>query len=99
MDVKLVDRGSEGELTLAGRLDANSSAEAGELFLSLADRFRDITLDLKDLYYISSAGLRVLARLHRKVRTNGGELVCKNVDDSVVQVFEMTGFSDLLRHR
>ena len=97
MDVKLVDRGSEGELIVSGRLDANSAAEAAELFLSLADRLRDLTLDLKDLNYVSSAGLRTLAKLHRKVRTNGGELVCKNVDDSVVQVFEMTGFSELLR--
>ena len=58
MDVKLVDRGSEGELIVSGRLDANSAAEAAELFLSLADIFRDLTLDLKDLNYVSSAGLR-----------------------------------------
>lgn len=96
MDVKMVDRGEECELILSGRLDVNSSAEAEAAFLKLADRFKYITMDLKELKYISSAGLRVLTKVHRKLRQNGGGLTCKNVDNSIVQIFEMTGLTSFL---
>ncbi len=96
MDVKLVDRGDEGELILAGKLDVNTAADAEALFLSLTDRFRDITLNMKDLKYISSAGLRVLKKLYMKVHGNGGELSATNVNTYVNEVFEMTGFAGVL---
>ena len=81
MDVKLVDRGNEGELLLSGRLETTNANEAEELFLQLADRFQDITLNMKDLKYISSAGLRVLKKLYMKVRSNNGELSVSNVSE------------------
>lgn len=96
MDVKLVDRGKEGELLLDGRLETQNAQEAEELFLQMADRFTDITLNMKDLKYISSAGLRVLKKLYMKVHGNGGELYVSNVKDYVQEVFEMTGFSGIL---
>lgn len=96
MDVKLVDRGNEGELLLAGRLETTNANEAEELFLQLADRFQDITLNMKDLKYISSAGLRVLKKLYMKVRSNNGELSVSNVSEYVMEVFEMTGFASIL---
>ncbi|SCW47565.1 STAS domain-containing protein [Lachnospiraceae bacterium C10] len=96
MDVKLVDRGTEGELILSGRLETKNAAEAEELFLQMADRFRDITFNLKDLKYISSAGLRTLKKLYMKVRQNGGELSATNVSDYVGEVFEMTGFAGII---
>ncbi|MBP5265626.1 MAG: STAS domain-containing protein [Lachnospiraceae bacterium] len=96
MDVKLVDRGNEGELLLSGRLETTNANEAEELFLQLADRFQDITLNMKDLKYISSAGLRVLKKLYMKVRNNNGELSVSNVSEYVMEVFEMTGFASIL---
>jgi anti-sigma B factor antagonist len=62
----------------------------------MADRFRDITFNLKDLKYISSAGLRTLKKLYMKVRQNGGELSATNVSDYVGEVFEMTGFAGII---
>lgn len=99
MDVKLVDRGDEGELIVSGRLETQNAGEAEELFLQLAERFPNITLNMRDLSYISSAGLRVLKKLYMKVRTNGGTLAATNVSEYVSEVFEMTGFSSLLMRK
>ena len=96
MDVKLVDRGTEGELILSGKLDTTTAPEAETLFLQMADRFQNITLNMKDLKYVSSAGLRVLKKLYMKVRKNTGELAATNVSEYVKEVFEMTGFSAIL---
>lgn len=95
MDVKLVDRGIEGELLLSGRLDANNAEDACKLFLQVADRFKNVTLNLAELKYISSAGLRALKKLYIKVRGNGGELSMSNAAPYVMEVFEMTGFAEM----
>ena len=99
MDIKLVDRGEEGELILNGRLETENANEAEKLFLEVADRFKNITLNLKDLKYISSAGLRVLKKLYMKVNGGGGELCVSNVNDFVNDVFEMTGFAGILHRK
>ncbi|MBR6337396.1 MAG: STAS domain-containing protein [Ruminococcus sp.] len=99
MDIKLVNRGEEGELILSGRLDTKNADEVGNLFLQVADRFRNITLNMQELKYVSSAGLRVIKKLYMKVRGNGGELSCINVAPYVSEVFEMTGFAEMLNLR
>ncbi|WP_028509355.1 STAS domain-containing protein [Ruminococcus sp. NK3A76] len=95
MDIKLVNRGEEGELILAGRLDTKNADEASAVFLQVADRFKDVTLNMQDMKYISSAGLRALKKLYMKVRGNGGELSVTNVAPYVAEVFEMTGFAEM----
>ena len=95
MDIKLIDKGTEGELLLSGRIDARNAEEVGELFLQMADRFQNITLNMKELTYISSAGLRALKRLFLKLRDKSGELTITNVAPFVFEVFEMTGFSEM----
>lgn len=97
MDIKLVNRGSEGELYLTGRIDANNEEEMGALLLEVAQRFPNVTLNLRDLSYISSAGLRILKKLYTQVRKNGGVLAITEVSPYVAEVFEMTGFSGMLR--
>ena len=99
MDVKLIDRGSEGELILSGRLDTKVAPEAEEVFLKMADRYTDLTLNMKDLKYISSAGLRALRGLYMKVRKNGGELSALYVNEYIEEVFEITGFAGFINIR
>ena len=65
------------------------------VFLQVADRFKDVTLNMQDMKYISSAGLRALKKLYMKVRGNGGELSVTNVAPYVAEVFEMTGFAEM----
>ena len=53
MDVKLVNRGEDGELLLSGDLDTKTAKDAEALFLQMGDRFTNITLNMKDLQYVS----------------------------------------------
>ena len=99
MDVKLVDRGTEGELLMSGDLDTRTSRDADALFTQMADRFTNITLNMKDLEYVSSAGLRAIRNLYIKVNQNEGKLSLTNVNENVMEVFEMTGLAGLLNIR
>ncbi len=99
MDVKLVDRGEEGELLLAGDLDTRTARDADALFMQMADRFKNICLNMKDLEYVSSAGLRSIRNLYIKINQNSGKLTLTNVNDNVMEVFEMTGLAGLLNIR
>lgn len=97
MTIKLVKNGEEGELVLEGRLDSVTSTEAEEVFADVAERFDRIILNMEHLDYVSSAGLRVIKRLHMSMKKKDGELQLKNVDKMVMEVFEMTGFAGLLK--
>lgn len=82
-------------LTLEGRLDTGTSPllEA-ELKQSITD-VSCLVLDLAAVEYISSAGLRVLLSA-QKVMNRQGEMLVRNVNASVMEVFEITGFTDIL---
>lgn len=82
-------------LTLSGRLDTVSapSLEA-ELKRSVSDT-RSLVFDFKELEYISSAGLRVLLSA-QKVMNKQGKMVIRNVGRDVMDVFEVTGFTEFL---
>lgn len=97
MKVKLINRGDEGELILQGRLDSVTSVEVEKIFEDVSDRFARVVLNMADMDYVSSAGLRILKNLHIKMRKREGELVLRSVNRMVMEVFEMTGFAGLLR--
>lgn len=99
MKIKLINRGTEGELLLDGRLDAVTSQEVEKIFMDVADRFDNLILNMADMTYVSSAGLRIIKLLHMKMRKKNGELTLTNVNKMVMEVFEMTGFAGLLRIR
>ena len=97
MNITLINRGSEGELVLAGRLDANSAPEAEEIFKQMIERFDNVVLNMKQLEYISSAGLRVIKIIHMGMKKKNGELILTKVQKMVMEVFEMVGFAGLLK--
>ena len=97
MNIKLINRGQEGELVLEGRLDTLTAPEAEEVFNQTAERFDKVILNRRDLEYVSSAGLRTLKRLHMAMKKKNGNLVLTNVRKMVMEVFEMTGFAGLLK--
>lgn len=96
MDIKLINRGSEGELILVGRLDSNTAPETEDIFRSMTERFDRIILNLENLEYISSAGLRIIKLIHMGMKKKNGELVLIHVQKMVMDVFDMVGFSSLL---
>lgn len=97
MNIKLINRGEEGELLLEGRLDTLTAPESEKIFMEMTERFDKLVLNMEGLEYISSAGLRTLKRVHVAMRKKEGTLVLKNVRKMVMEVFEMTGFAGLLR--
>ncbi|MBD5515580.1 MAG: STAS domain-containing protein [Lachnospiraceae bacterium] len=87
-----------GVLTLAleGRLDTNTAPELEtEIGADLTADVQTLVLDLKDLEYISSAGLRVLLAAQKKMNKQGN-MVVKNANDMIMDVFQVTGFIDIL---
>lgn len=97
LNLNLINRGTEGELVMIGRLDSNTSVEAEKVIDELTARFDTLILDMKDLDYISSAGLRILKKSYMSMRRKGGSLQLKNVNKMVMEVFEVTGFAGLLQ--
>ena len=83
-------------IALEGRLDTTTSPQLdNELDVSL-EGVKDLTLDFSELTYISSAGLRVLLRAQRKMNGCQGTMRVTGVSDSILEIFEITGFSEIL---
>ena len=80
---------------LSGRLDTTTAPEFEAALKTSLDDVRHLVLDFSDLEYISSSGLRVLLAA-QKVMSRQGDMVVMHVNDSIMEVFEITGFSDLL---
>jgi len=99
LDVKLISKGREAVVYLSGKLDTLSSPEAEQTFKEMAKRFEKIDLDLRDLNYISSAGLRVIKLFHVDMIKGNGELFICNTPRNVMEIFELTGFSGLLKFK
>lgn len=97
MEMKLMNHGDHGEMLLIGRLDSVTAPEAEEVLMQMTERFDALTLNLENLEYISSAGLRVLKRIHMAMAKKQGKLELTKVRPMVMEVFEMTGFAGLLR--
>lgn len=96
MNIKLVDRGTEAEMLMIGRLDASTANDAQEILVDACKKYDKVILNFAELEYISSAGLRILKILHMDMTKKGGKLVLKNVNTFVMEVFEMTGFAGIL---
>ena len=99
MEIKLINRGQEGELVLRGRLDSITASEAEAIFMQTAERFDKLILNMEDAEYISSAGLRAIKRVYMAMTKKGGSLVLTHVRKMVMEVFEMTGFVGFLTIR
>ena len=82
-------------LALTGRLDAVSAAELGKQVESLEADITKLVLDFAGVEYISSAGLRIILLAQKKMNRQGVMLL-RHVGEPVMEVFTMTGFSDIL---
>ncbi|MBQ9872095.1 MAG: STAS domain-containing protein [Eubacterium sp.] len=82
-------------IALEGRLDTTTSPDLEKELKESLDGIESLTFDLGALDYISSAGLRVLLSA-QKTMNKQGDMVVKNVSEEIMEVFEVTGFSDIL---
>ena len=95
MTINKKEQGSELEITLAGRLDTTTAPKLEAELKHSISGVSALTLDFAELEYISSAGLRVLLAA-QKVMNKQGNMVVRHVNEAIMEVFEITGFADIL---
>lgn len=80
---------------LEGRLDTITSPELEKQLLSALDHVKELVLDFDALDYLSSAGLRVLLSTQKRM-SRQGSMKLIHVNDTIMEIFEVTGFTDIL---
>ncbi len=95
MNILKEQNGSELVIKLEGRLDTSTSPQLEEELKTALEGIGILVFDLSALEYISSAGLRVLLSA-QKTMNKQGSMVVRNVRDEVNEIFDVTGFSDIL---
>lgn len=84
-------------ITLKGRLDTMTAPQLDDEVKGIDfDEVETVTLNLKDLEYISSSGLRVILALYKNLKSKGGNLKIVNVSNTIMELFSMTGMADYL---
>lgn len=95
MDIKKIKEGAKLVLEVSGRLD---TVTAPQLEAEINDNIMgtdELVFDFSELEYLSSAGLRVLLSAQKKMQTCG-KMTVKNVNEMIMEIFEVTGFTDIL---
>jgi len=95
MNITKTTNGSELAIALEGRLDTTTSPKLEAELKQSITGVTSLTIDMAALEYISSSGLRVLLSA-QKVMNKQGSMVIKNVNETIMEVFEITGFVDIL---
>lgn len=95
LNIEFKKDATKAEVALQGRLDTMTAPQLEEQVKAGLDGVTALTFDFKDLEYISSAGLRVILAT-QKIMNKQGTMVIKNVSEAVNEIFEVTGFSDIL---
>ena len=88
--------GNNVNLALEGRLDTTTAPQLEEALKENMDGVETLTLDMEKLEYVSSAGQRVLLAAQKSMNAAKGTMVLRNVCDDIKEVFEITGFCDIL---
>ena len=83
------------KVDLVGRLDTTTGPELESNLMEDLDDVTELILDFEKLDYVSSAGLRVLLVLQKKMNKQGS-MVIRNASESIIEVFDITGFIDIL---
>jgi anti-sigma B factor antagonist len=95
MTIEIKRNAEKTYIELAGRLDTTTAPALDKTINNDIEGTGDLVLDFKNLEYISSAGLRVLLSAQKKMQRIGSMKLI-NVREEVMEVFEMTGFADIL---
>lgn len=95
MTINKILNETELTITLFGRLDTTTAPQLETELKASLDKTDSLILDFKELEYISSAGLRVLLSA-QKIMNKQGKMVIRHVNDTILEVFEVTGFIDIL---
>ena len=95
MNIEKTADGTKLTIGLEGRLDMLTAPELDKALPELLSGVTELTFDFTNLEYVSSAGLRVLLSA-QETMSEQGSMVVKNVNNQILDVFEVTGFTDIL---
>ena len=95
MNISKEVNGSALTVALEGRLDTTTAPQLEAEFKTGLNDVKDLVIDMAKLVYISSAGLRVLLKA-QKVMNKQGKMTVKNASQEILDIFEVTGFDELL---
>ncbi len=95
MEFEKINDGKAMTVRLIGEVDSMNIAEIEEKLLKEVEGVTDLTFDLEQLEYISSAGLRVLLQMQKLMKAQG-TMTIRNVNEDVMDIFKVTGFVRLL---
>lgn len=95
MNINIEKTNSTTVMVLEGRLDTTTAPELEKAINGEGDELKSLVLDFNGVDYISSAGLRVLLTAQKKMNAQG-YMELRGVSESVMDIFEMTGFADIL---
>ena len=96
LNITKEENGKEITLILEGKVDTTTSPALSEEVEPLMEAYDTIIFDLKDVLYVSSSGLRVFLDTDKKMIDTNNTVKFKNVPDSVMEIFDMTGFVGVL---
>ncbi len=95
MNIKKNKEGSALTIAIEGRLETTTAPELEKAVKDSVEGVTNLTFDFSKVDYISSAGLRVLLNA-QKIMNRQGEMKVCNINEIVAEIFEVTGFSDIL---
>ena len=98
MTINKTSNGTELTVALEGRLDTTTAPQLEAEMKTVLPNVKELTFDFSKLDYISSAGLRVLLST-QKVMNKQGKMAIRNVKPEIMEIFEVTGFVDILTIR
>ena len=99
MTIKFLNNEECAEFFLEGRLDSMTAPDAEKLLIDTVEEkgFLHVLIDFENIEYISSAGLRIFMKLYMNLKKKGGDLTARNTPESIMSLFEMTGFVSLFK--
>lgn len=98
MEVNITKEGAKTLVNLVGRLDTTNAEQfQSDIAPLMADPAPDFELDCTEMDYTSSQGLRMFLMLQKTVSSKGGKMVMKNMKPQVKEVFDITGFSNIIK--
>ncbi len=95
MEIKKTLEGEKLTVAISGRLDTTTAPELEEALKESMDGITELVIDFTETEYISSAGLRVLLSA-QKTMNKQGSMIVTGVNDVIMEIFEVTGFVDIL---
>ena len=97
MNIKKNYNGKELTIEVGDRIDTVTAPDFENEIMDEMGKFDSLIIDFTDLEYISSAGLRVLIATQKKLKPENIPMVIKNVNDTINEIFKMSGFDKILK--